>query len=226
MDPRLRTAVDASRRWYDDVFGLHGIPVRVAGGLWSALGQPPPYHSAAKTLERRVDTARVVRAVDAFEHCSVADSFGDLELDRYGFDLLFEASWVHRGPVDHTTRRLPDGWSLVDTPDSLAEWSVAHDYVGVLPPAVLHHPSFQILACRRDGLLVGGGVTHRGDGDVGAGISNAWGVGAVAESGELLAGASALHPGQSLTDFAEGVELDAMLACGFTALGPQRVWVR
>ncbi len=224
MDPRLRTAVDASRRWYDDVFGLHAIPVRVERGLWSALGQPPPFHSAAKALMPGVETVRVIGAVDALEHCAVADSFGDLELDRYGFDLLFEASWVHRPPSDRTTGTLPVGWSLVDTPESLAEWSVAHDYVDVLPPAVLDHPRFRILACHRGGHMVGGGITHQGDGDVG--LSNAWGVGAADQSDELLAAASALHPGQAFTGYEQGAELEALLAAGFSALGPQRVWVR
>ena len=65
MDPRLRAAVDASRHWYDDVFALHGIPVRVDDGLWSALGPPPRWHSAAKTLVPGIDTERVVRAVEA-----------------------------------------------------------------------------------------------------------------------------------------------------------------
>ena len=217
-------AVDASRRWYDDVFALHATPVRVERGLWWAQGGPPPYHSAAKTLVPGVETVRVVRSLDAFEHCGVADSFGDLELDRFGFDLLFEATWVHRAPSDGTAGELPAGWSLVDTAESLAEWSVAHDYEDVLPPAVLHHPRFRILACHHDGLLVGGGVTHQGDGDVG--ISNAWGAGAPTESGGLVAAAAALHPGQAFTDYDQGAELDALLALGFTALGPQRVWVR
>ena len=217
-------AVDASRRWYDDVFALHSIPVRVERGLWWALGPPPPFHSAAKTLVPGVETDRVLRAVDAWEHCSVADSFGDLELDRCGFDLLFEATWVHRAPSEHAAGKLPTGWSLVDTTEALAEWSVAHDYEDVLPPAVLDHPRFQILACHRGGRLVGGGVTHRGDGDVG--LSNAWGAGAATESGDLLAAASALHPGQELTDYEQGAELEALLAAGFSALGPQRVWIR
>ena len=113
---------------------------------------------------------------------------------------------------------------MVDTEESLAEWSVVHDYEDVLPPAVLHHPRFRILACHRGGHLVGGGVTHQGNGDVG--LSNAWGAGSAAESDELLAAASALHPGRAFTDYEQGAELDALLAAGFTALGPQRVWVR
>ena len=224
MDPRLRTAVDASRRWYDDVFALHGIPVRVERGLWSTLGRPPPFHSAAKTLIPGVETVRAVRAVDAFEHCSVADSFGDLELDRFGFDLLFEATWVHRVPSTHTSGTLPAGWSLVDTEESLAEWSVAHDYEDVLPP-------------RCSTTLASGSWPAIATASWSAAASH---IRATAMSASPTPGAraprpsptscwqrpSALHPGQAFTDYEQGAELDALLAAGFTALGPQRVWVR
>src|SRR4051812_40772559 len=87
MDPRLRAAVDASVRWYDDVFALHRIPVRVEDGLWVALRSPPPWHSAVKTLQPGIETGRAARAVAGFEHCSVADSFADLDLEPHGFTV-------------------------------------------------------------------------------------------------------------------------------------------
>lgn len=224
MDPRLRAAVDASRHWYDDVFALHGVPVQVEDGLWAAVGPTIPWHSSAKTLEPGVGTERVVDAVSTYEHCTVADSFGDLALDVHGFELLFEATWLHRAPAPAASDRLPEGWSVVADPDLLAEWSVAHDYAGVLPPAVLGHPRFRILACHRGGALVGGAVTHDATGAVG--FSNAWGDGEVATSGDVLAAVTALHPGRALIDYAQGAELRAMVATGFTPLGPQRVWAR
>ena len=224
MDPRLRAAVDASRRWYDDVFALHGIPVRVFGGLWSGSGPPPPWHSAAKSLEPGVDTERVVQAVASLEHCTVADSFGDLELDRYGFETLIEAQWLLRGSAGEPPNGLPTSWSVVDTGEELAEWAAAHDYTGVLPRTVLDHPRFHVLSCRRAGVLVGGAVTHDGGGPVG--LSNAWGAGSVASSGDVLVAVAALHPRRSVTDYAEGAELDAMVSAGFAPLGPQRVWIR
>jgi hypothetical protein len=224
MDPRLRAAVDASARWYDDVFALHRIPVRVEDGLWSALGPPPPWHSAVKTLEPGIEALRVVRATAGFEHCAVADSFGDLELARHGFEVLFEATWLHRGPDGAASVALPDGWSVVGNVAELTEWAAAHDYAGVLPPAVLDDARFRILACRRDGRLVGGAVTHDADGTVG--LSNTWGAGLVAESDEVLRAVSSLHPGRAVTDYAQGAERDAMVAAGFTPLGPPRVWSR
>jgi hypothetical protein len=225
MDPRLRAAVDASRHWYDDVFALHGIPVRVEDGLWSALAAPPRWHSAAKTLEPAVGTERVVGAVAGLEHCAVADSFGEIEPERHGFQLLIDARWVHRDPCRGAPDQMPGGWSVIETVDDLAEWAAAHDYTDVLPAGVLQHPAFRILALRHDGSLVGGAVTHDGGGGA-LGLSNTWGEGSPTASGEVLAAVAALHPDRAVTDFAQGAELDALLAAGFTAVGPQRVWVR
>jgi len=224
MDPRLRAAVDASRRWYDDVFALHGIAVRVEDGLWSALGKPPPWHSAVKTLEPGIGTERVVRAAAHLEHCALADSFGDLAPLPHGFRLLIEARWLYREPLPGAPAAMPKGWSVVSDAADLAEWTAAHDYAEVLGPSVLTDSRFRVLARRREGGLLGGAVTHDGGGTVG--LSNAWGEGTMAASDELLLAVSAVHPGRPLTDFAEGSELDAMVAAGFTAHGPQRVWIR
>jgi hypothetical protein len=225
VDPRLRAAVDASLGWYVDVFALHAIPARTRRGLWSALADPPPWHSAAKTLEPGVEAAHVVLATGGFERCSVADSFGDLALDRHGFELLFEAAWFHRPPTDGPSGPLPQGWSVVSTAPDLAAWNEAHDYTGVLVPGVLDNPRFRILARHRDGALVGGAVTHRGT-DV-VDLSNVWGGDDDPTMyDEVLAALQALHPGRAVTGYADGPELDEMLARGFTGIGPQRVWIR
>src|SRR3954447_26871330 len=139
VDPRLNFAVEASRAWYDDVFALHGVPTACDDDLWRALGDPPPYHSLVKTLRRGVAGSAVLSA--ARGPGSVADSFADLDLP--GFSLLFEATWVHH--VGGNRGSLPPGWSVVRTAEILAEWSLRHDYVGVLTAAVLARPAFTVL---------------------------------------------------------------------------------
>src|SRR3954447_19861428 len=134
MDPRLRAAVDTRLAWYDDVFDRHAIPTRNDGGLWWALGPPPPWHSAVKTTEPDVGVDRVLAA---HQHGAVADSFGDLELAPYGFTVLVDASWAHHRPPEEQPSGLPQGWTVVRAARLLAEGSRAHDYVGVLLPAVL-----------------------------------------------------------------------------------------
>ncbi len=85
---RLGVAVRASLAWYEDVFRVNGIPTRVEDGVWSALGDRPRWHCAAKTLRPDVRAGRVVRAVDDFDQCSVADSYATLDLGPAGFQRL------------------------------------------------------------------------------------------------------------------------------------------
>jgi hypothetical protein len=165
--------VDASLQWYDDVFAVHGIPTLLAGGLWCAKGEPPRWHSAAKTLDPTVPTDRVLLAVEQFEHCSVADSFGTLDPSAAGFELLFEATWVHRTPLVKPTGQMPGGWSVVTEPDELRSWNALHDTTGVLVPSLLAHPRFTFLARHEDGVLTGGAVLHDCRGEI-VGLSNTW----------------------------------------------------
>ncbi len=223
MDPRLRVAVDASRAWYDDVFALHGVPTVGDDDVWRALGDPPQYHSIVKTLRPGVPAAVVLEAVNG--PGSVADSFADLDLP--GFTLLFEATWVHRagGAPGAHPGALPGAWSVVATPEVLTLWSRLHDYVGVLPPAVLTCPAFTVLGNFDGEDLVGGAVLH--DGSPTVGLSNTWarpGHSLVWE--ELLAAAHAVHPGRAVTGYANGADLQRLLGAGFDAVGTQRVWAR
>ncbi len=228
MDPRLRAAVDTSLSWYGDVFALHGIPTRSETGLWWALEPPPPWHSGVKTTMPGVEVARVFTV---HEHGAVADSFCDLDLQPHGFEVLFDATWVHHPPlglpIDEPPGR-PHEWSVVHEPGLLAEWNRAHDYAGVLLPAVLHQPAFSVLARRSLGTLVGGAVVHRPAGSSPVvGLSNTWSAERdVVDHAELLAVIDALHPGAGVSAYVRGAELHAMVGAGYAALGPQRVWVR
>jgi hypothetical protein len=212
MDPRLRVAVDASLAWYDDVFAALGIPASRHDGLWVAGGQPPRWHSAVKTLAPGVPASDVLAAMGPFPHGTVADSFGDQELDAHGFRLLIDATWLHR-PGDAGSP-MPDGWAVVHDPAALSAWNSAGD------TDVPAHPRITVLGRYADGRLTGGVVLHDTPGAVG--VSNARGAGWP----EVLAVAAAVHPRRALVDYAEGDDLEAAIAAGFTPLGPQRVWVR
>jgi hypothetical protein len=219
VDPRLTLAVEASRAWYEDVFALHGTPTSSDGALWRALAEPPRYHSLAKTLRPGVQAADVLAAMSG--HGSVADSFADLDLP--GFRLLFEATWVHHAGA--RSGGFPAAWSVITTPEVLAQWAHRHDYVGVLPTAVLHRPEFRVLGCFDGEELVGGAVLHGRSRCVG--LSNPWILpDHTLDWDELLAAAHAIHPHRELTDYARGNDLHSLLRVGFRAVGTQRVWSR
>jgi len=224
VDPRLRTAVDASVRWYDDVFALHGVATAVQDGLWTALGPPPAWHSAVKTVEPDVDVDAVLRAMEPHEHGSVADSFGALDLAPHGFDLLIDATWVHR-PAATGSGGLPPGWSVVTEPGLLGDWNEHNETTAVLLPPLLAHPHFTFLARHEDDLLTAGAVLHAAG--PAALVSNCWSIpGRDLDLREVVACLDALHPGVPAIYYAWDEELAILRGLGFDPVGPQRVWIR
>ncbi len=223
-DWRLAAAVAASRRWYEMTFALHGKTFRRENDIWVAVEQPPAFHSSAMTLRPHLD-ADVVAAVAArpSDH-SVADTFADVALDQHGYTLFFEATWVHATKPGRPTIR-PPGWTVVDSVAALDTWSLAHDYVGVLPEGVLALDQVDVLARYDDGLMTAGAVVHAGG--VAVGLSNVW---AVNDGGldwaEVLAAVWSLHPDDDLVGYERGHDLNNALAAGFIGVGTHRVWAR
>ncbi len=224
MDPRLRTAVDASLAWYDAVFAAHGIATSVAETVWRCHGAPPPLHSAAVVVEPGAHPDAVLRAVDPWESCSVADPFAATDLSAEGFDLLFEASWVHRPPTGAAPRA--DPWRAVRTAEELEVWNSRHDTADVLVPALLDRSAFCFLA--RDDVddPTGGAVLLLGTGAVL--LSNVFAAPGRSPVGwaDLAAAAEAMFPGRAIVGYERDEDLDQALAAGFAAVGIHRVWAR
>lgn len=103
VDPRLRAAVDATIGWYEEIFALHGIPTRLEGGIWSADGPPPPFHSAAIAVVPGVAASAMLDRLSSHSTGGFADPFADVDGASIGMRILFEATWIHR-PADLTTQ--------------------------------------------------------------------------------------------------------------------------
>lgn len=219
----LLAAVAASRRWYDDIFALHRIPVGTDGALWWSEGAPPRWHSAVKTLVPTTDPHEALLRMERHRHGTIADSFGLLDLSAHGFGLLFAATWLHHRGATEGAR--PPGWMRVLDSDLMARWNQHHDTVGVLPSDLWAHPRFTVLA-RHDGEdLTGGAILH--DAQTVVGLSNTWSTeDAPLDPRELLCLATQTHPGQAVVDYARGADLETMLGAGFQPLGPHHVWIR
>jgi hypothetical protein len=223
VDPRLRSAVDASVGWYEDLCTLHGVGSMLAGGLWSAATKPPPLHSDAVVVEPPVTAGQVLGRLEGREHGGVKDSFATMDLTTAGMDLLFAATWIHRPAGE--PRPGPAGWSVVTSAAALAEWTGQHDTAEVLLPPLLRRAHFRILAERVAGRLVAGAIARLGSGIVD--VSNVYAVPGHAVDWAVLADVIAAHfPGRPLVGYERGDALAAALDGGFAPVGDLRVWVR
>jgi hypothetical protein len=150
-----------------------------------------------------------------------------LDLVPHGLTPLFDAEWIALSPP-------PDGddqgWDTVATQGELARWEAGWtgggDVTGLFQSALLADPDCAILACQRDGSLVGGATTYTTDGVTG--ILNVFKIGIAAR--ELLTSAvravAALRPGLPIVGYEQGEDLVAARAAGFRVLGPLRIWAR
>jgi hypothetical protein len=225
MDTRLRTAVDASVGWYEDLCALHGVGSALVDGLWNALDAPPPLHSDAVVVEPEVTADQVLARLDGRVHCGVKDSFATMHLAGEGMELLFSATWIHRAAPPDRPPGPPAGWVTVTGADELSEWTGHHDTRDVLLPPLLRRAHFRILARYLDERMVAGAVARLGSGAVD--VSNVWAVpGHRVDWAELAEAAGAYFPGRPLVGYERGDALAAALDGGFTALGELRVWVR
>jgi len=225
MDPRLRSAVDASVGWYDDLCTLHGVGSMLVDGLWSALGTPPPLHSDAVVVEPEVTADRVLARLDGRARCGVKDSFATIDLSREGMELLFSATWIHHDAGRHRKRRPPAGWVAVTGAAELAEWTGRHDTGDVLLPPLLERAHFRFLARYADERIVAGAVARLGSGTVD--VSNVYAVpGHRVDWAELAEVVGSVFPDRPLVGYERGEALTAALAGGFAPVGELRVWFR
>lgn len=219
MRVSVRECAGNNAGWCDVVCRSHGLPTRFTSQLWVSLHRSPPYYPDAVTLDATVRPGDVLRSVDDSPGCSVKDSFAALDLAPAGFQMLFEAEWIHREPGPAPASAA--GWRAVRTADELQAFAAAHGVGDVLRPELLTDPLVTVLV-RMDGAeIVAGAIANRTGGVLG--LSNVFGddpwPGAVAA-------AVARYPDLPLVGYESGVDLDAARAVGFTPVGPLRVWLR
>ena len=226
-DPLLHAAVINNARWCDAVCRSHDYPGEFTDRIWISAGHALPFYPNAITLSPDVTAAEATAGQGPSRPYSVKDSFARLDLATSGLTPLFDASWIVL-PVP------PDGddssWNVVTTPGELARWETAWagggTMTGLFRPGLLADPRCTILACRRDGALVGGANAYTADGVTG--ILNVFKSGIADELlwAGVVRAVAALRPGLPIVGYECGEDLSAARQAGFTVLGPLRIWAR
>ena len=213
----------------DVVCRTHGITGRFDYDAWTSPVRTPPLYPDAVTLIPGGSVTDLLRRLDRSAGCSIKDSFATLNLEPYGFRVLFDATWIVRTPSEVVVAPSDgeeDRWTIVRTPARFAAWESAwrrDDPSGVLLVDLLDQPSVTLIAVDHEGAVRAGAVLNRSAGAVGisnffatARASNAW--------AGCVAFATSLFPGATLVGYESGRDLEAARAHGFEEAGPLRVW--
>ncbi len=206
--------------WCDTMCRAHGSGGAFAERAWTSAVRTPLYYPDAVTLSPTATAADVLGGIDAGPGASVKDSFATLDLP--GFDVLFEAEWIHHpAPVAGPS---PVGWEEA-TPGTLPEWERAcfdGEVSGLFPAALLAEVS--VLSGRIGGELVCGCVLTPRERVVG--VSNVFATGCDEDTAwaGVVAAAAARFPGRPLVGYEQ--DPSAALRHGFETAGPLRVWLK
>ncbi|HUR05761.1 MAG TPA: hypothetical protein VM347_24670 [Nonomuraea sp.] len=229
-DDRLLEAARNNAEWCDAVCRSHGSPGTFGTLSWTNPSVTPPYYPDAITLSPDATWADLLDGVEGKESASVKDSFAAIRPP--GWDLLFEAEWIHRPAPAKTGEAIATAatgdvidWEVVREPDTLRDWERAcfpGENGDLFRPSLLSEVA--VLAGRIGGDIVYGSALNASGGVVG--VSNVFALGCdlnAAWSG-TVAMAAELFPGRPLV----GYETDPAPASqhGFMTIGPLRVWVK
>lgn len=237
--PPWLPAVRNNAEWCDAVCRAHGRPGRFEHGLWLNPAPVPAFYPNAVTLtaDGLEATLQALERLRLPGRWGVKDSFATLDLAAHGFDLLFEARWIHLESTAPVPAVDPGrAWRTVRTPEELEAWEAAWSGLPpgartrpdarVFPPALLQEEGVAFFWAGAGSRPLAGGIASFASGVVG--LSNTFRVeGAPAAlDAELLANIRSRFPGQTLAGYEHGEALDTWRALGFQAGGPLRVWLR
>ncbi len=215
--------------WCDAMARLHGAAGAFVTAAWINRHPAPRFHPNLVTLDGPHET-RAHRAVleqllrsPPAAGWAAKDSFAALDLGAIGFDLLFEAQWIHRPAGAFAAT----GALRVTSAAMLAAWAQAWgeaDAAGLFPPALVQEQDHAVIAAMQDGAIVGGCIATRSNGVLG--ISNLFAP--AADDGSMRAAcldaAMRFAPAVPLVGYDHGDSLAHMKQLGFHGIGALRIW--
>lgn len=226
----VRAAARNNAEWCAAMSRSHGLAGEFGAHAWTAPSRTPLYYPDAVTLEPNADRASLVSRIDTTAPgASVKDSFADLDLTAAGFQVLFEAQWIHR-PASVPVLASQLSWNVARDADVLRAWALAWDdgdgNAGLFRPELLDDPATFVLAGRSAaGRLVAGAVASRSDQVVG--ISNVFALdgGPDAAWPGVLDTVNRLFPTLPVVGYEQGDDLAATIRHDFEPIGPLRIWL-
>ncbi|AVZ72896.1 hypothetical protein SLUN_12565 [Streptomyces lunaelactis] len=230
----VRTAARNNAEWCEAMCRAHGLPGAFGDRAWTSEWRTPPLYPDAVTLAADATAWEVLADIDTrAPGCSVKDSFASMDLARDGFEVLFEAEWLHR-PAGLAAPVPPPGieWARLRTPGELAAWEAVwgggQGLSGLFRAELLALNTTSVLAgYDTGGRVVAGAVASRSRSGAAVGISNLF-----ASDDDLdgawagcLAAVAHWWPGEPVVGYEHGEDLAAAMRQGCVPVGPLRVWL-
>ncbi|MDT0470077.1 hypothetical protein [Streptomyces gibsoniae] len=226
----VRAAARNNAEWCAAMSRSHGLAGEFGVQAWTAPSRTPPYYPDAVTLVPNADRTVLAAGIDTTAPgASIKDSFADLDLTEVGFQMLFEAQWIHR-PASAPAPTSDLVWDVAGDPDTLRAWALAWDggngNAHLFRPELLDDPATWVLAGQSaDGRVLAGAVASLSDHVVG--ISNVFALdgGPDAAWPVVLDAVNWLFPTLPVVGYEQGDDLAAAIRHGFEPVGPLRIWL-
>jgi hypothetical protein len=226
----VQTAARNNAEWCAAMSRSHDVASEFRAQAWAAPARTPLYYPDAVTLVPGADPAALAARIDiTAPGASVKDSFADLDLSEVGFQVLFDAQWIHR-PASAPAIASDLAWDVAGDPDTLRAWALAWDdgdgNAGLFRPELLDDPAtFALAGQSPGGRVVAGAVASRSDHVVG--ISNVFALdgGPDAAWPVVLEAVHWLFPTLPVVGYEHGDDLAAAVRHGFEPVGPLRIWL-
>lgn len=226
MDWASRAALN-NALWCDVVCRTHGADPRIDKDMWTCETRTPTLFPDAVSLTCEAPRRDLLARIDVSTGCSIKDSFSNLELEPFGFAVLFDATWL----VLEVPRSLGSSseldWEVVVDVSQFIQWETAwraHGSTGVLTPAILDVDGVSLVACRSNAEVIAGGVVTYRAGVIGLSNTFATSVPLSEAVSGVVDVAAASHPGVPVVTYERDDEAAPLMECGFTRAGALRVW--
>ncbi|MFE9868494.1 hypothetical protein ACFYPZ_38545 [Streptomyces sp. NPDC005506] len=226
----VQCAARNNAEWCAAMSRSHDLGSEFEAQAWAASTRTPLYYPDAVTLLPGADPVALAARIDtAVPGASIKDSFADLDLTEAGFQVLFEAQWIHR-PASAPISSSGPAWHVAGDPDELRAWALAWDdgegNAGLFRPELLDDPATYVLAGHSSGgRVIAGAVASRSDQVVG--ISNVFALDGGPEAAWplVLDAVHRLFPTLPVVGYEHGDDLAAAVRHGFEPVGPLRIWL-
>jgi hypothetical protein len=125
-DKRAIIAANNNADLYQTMFASHALRCERTPYVFVGHDSPPPYYSNLTVLAPGCShqvTSHLKHLAHKFSgSIGIKDSFCDLELRTYGFDVVFDASWIW---PPNSTSAVASDWIVVRSSRALEKWEDA-----------------------------------------------------------------------------------------------------